>query len=462
MSATIVPTWIQQAKSILVTGLGEVLNNLSESSPTSSNVYQGVVLSMLDYMTLADILLLQTDLNNITALYSEVDIPSTYPAVTNRLQGIANLLNGPLSFNINNIYANINYQNLYGGFSIWPKTVTQLIPTLFSWYNEVPVTTTSFVECAAETATQWQEFSQLGSLTAPQTNTAAHMAMIAQYVADYAQYVYINPTANPFGSFQALWSQLGALKAYFVHTSYTFMDFMASYRQSYDVMRAIALLFAFSNAGVFASSSTVQNSTINLATLRDGETLQAFAQRTTGNFENWVTIAQINNLVPPYVNYGPTPIPGTVMPGQSLFLPPGPSTIPTSYNQNILGTDLNFGPPYGDMPPFTGDIDFLTGTANYLTALLRRVLTQIRTYPYNSQYGSRLPGEVGNAYSEAETGRLAAYLKATLLQDPRTASVPSITASFAPQTQTFSATASVVPIGNNPPLPFNVSVSSNG
>jgi hypothetical protein len=459
MAATIIPTWIQEAKNILVTGLGKVLPDLS--SATSADVYQGVVKSMLDYMTLSDVLLLQADIQTVEALFDGYSIPAGYPAVENRLQGMSNLLNSILNFNVGVIYSQVNFQNLYAGNSIWPSTVQKMLPNLLLWYGEVPVSTTSIPDCASEVATQFSEFASYPGLSASQQDTISHMAEIANYISNYTQFVYFNPQ-NAFPSFQALWSQVAVIKSYFLHSSYTFMDFMAPYRQSYDVMRGIAALFAIANSSIYASSSTISNSTINLDTLRQGETLQSFAQRTTGSFENWETIAQINNLVPPYINTGTTPIPNLIMYGQSLFLPPGPQQVPTSYSQNILGTDFNFGPPFGDIPSWNGDIPLVTGVANYLIALLRRVLTPLRSYPYNSEYGSKLPSEAGQAYSTSETKRLAAYLKTALLMDPRTASVPAVAANFAPDTQTFSAAAQVTPVGSNTPVTLNIQVSSNG
>lgn len=457
MSGSVIPVWIQEAKNVLVNGLGEVLPTLSSS--TSENVYQGVVLSMLDYITLSDVLLLQADITNVESIFDGVVIPSTYPAVQNRINGMSNMLSKVLNFNIGNVYQDVNYTNLYMGESIFPSVVSNMIPSLIGWYGEIPVVETSLPDCASEVASQFSEYATNRSLTPAQQDVISHMSSIATYLSNYTNLLYVSET-NPFPSFQAMWSQLIALKSYFLHSSYSYSNFMADYRQGYDVIRGIALLFAISNAGVFSSSSTVENSTVTLETLRQGETLQSFAQRTTGSFENWATIAQINNLSPPYINTGITPIPGLIMYGQKLFLPPGPQQVPTSYPQNILGTDLDFGPPGGDIPVWGGDIPLISGVSNYLLALLRRVMTPIKTYPYDSEYGSRLPYEVGRVSSTSETGRLASYLKATIRNDPRTADVSNVDAVFSLQTQSFSASCQVVPIGLTTPVNFSAQVSS--
>lgn len=457
MSAPIIPTWIVQAKQILITGLGKVLPNLNQN--TSPEVFSGVVASMLDYLTFSDVLLLREYLQKNVGLFNTTSIPAEYPAVSNRISGMENLLSTVLDFNASILDSEVNFANILNGQSIWPTTVQNLLPSLLSWYGETPVDS-AIPASVQETAAEFQDFATQPGFSAPQQDVINHMALIAGYQVNYAQYLSINPN-NPFPSYQGLWSQVIALPAYFMGCQYSYANFMEAYRQQYDVIRMIGILFAVSNAAIYSTQSTLANSTVSLATLRQGETLQSFAQRTTGSFENWIEIAEINNLLPPYINTGTTPIPNTVTYGQNLYLPPGPSSVPTSYTKTILGTDLNFGQPFGDAPNWTGDLSTVSGLDNYVLALLRRVFTPLRTYPYNAEYGSRLPLEVGKTTSPAESARLGSYLRTTLLSDPRTAAVPSVSASFSQQYQALTATAEVVPIGQNTPQTLTVKVQTN-
>ncbi len=83
MSAPIIPTWIVQAKQILITGLGKVLPNLNQN--TAPEVFSGVVASMLDYLTFSDVLLLREYLQKNVGLFNTTSIPAEYPAVSNRI-----------------------------------------------------------------------------------------------------------------------------------------------------------------------------------------------------------------------------------------------------------------------------------------------------------------------------------------------------------------------------------------
>ena len=155
------------------------------------------------------------------------------------------------------------------------------------------------------------------------------------------------------------------------------------------------------------------------------------AARTTGNYEDWTTIAALNGLVPPYV--GQNSAPGIAGWGTQLVLPtPGVQTSSTgaipSYNDNFLGIDLYTGPINGSMPTWQGDFQTINGYNNLAWALGRRIQTTQGNLIYHPDYGSRIPPQVGQVQTNQTAGHIAAYGKSAILSDPRVASVPQATA----------------------------------
>ena len=191
-----------------------------------------------------------------------------------------------------------------------------------------------------------------------------------------------------------------------------------------------------------------QQTTLQLATLMSGDTLLDFAARNTGNFEDWQTVAQINNLTPPYP--GPTNLADA---GHQLIVPQtGAAVIPgaplPTYSANVLGIDVDFGPINGTMPTWTGDYNLIAGFPNFARAIGRRLQTPLGSLIYHSTFGCRIPAEIGAIQGITEAARLAAFGTSALLADPRTGEVRSASASVSGQSVgTF--TGVVLPIGPN-------------
>jgi hypothetical protein len=200
------------------------------------------------------------------------------------------------------------------------------------------------------------------------------------------------------------------------------------------------------------------------AILYNGDTLLDLAARETGNFENWIQVAGINNLTPPYP--GPTNQ-AVAQSGRQLYMPGssvqvGSSGTPPSYPNDAMGTDYWFGPINGIQPAWNGDIPLITGLLNFAAALGRRIQTPIGALTYHQEYGSRIPGEVGAVQAADEAAKLAAFGKAALAADKRTGRILSATASVQPG---FLATfAGVVnPIGpSQNPVQIVASITPNG
>lgn len=171
------------------------------------------------------------------------------------------------------------------------------------------------------------------------------------------------------------------------------------------------------------------------ATLRNTESLADLAARTTGNFENWTTLANLNEIQPPY----PGPSNQTLaLQGKQLFTSKTPGILPdpdssgVSYLINVLGADWDWGPINGTQPPWTGDINIITGYYNFARSIGRRLQTPLGALIYHKNYGDRIPGEVGAIQSADEAARLLQYGRSAILSDPRTGLILSSQASTQP------------------------------
>lgn len=194
----------------------------------------------------------------------------------------------------------------------------------------------------------------------------------------------------------------------------------------------------------FRTSNVSQPTT---ATLNNGESLQDLAARATGNFEDWTAIVTANGIRPPYPGATQQAL---ALSGTALFLSgngifASGATAPT-YAANVLGTDWDFGPVNGAQPAWLGDIQLITGYLNYARAIGRRLQTALGTLIYHTQYGSRIPPEVGAVQSATEASRLLQYGKSAIAADPRTGSILGASGSVQPGFQAnFSAL--IQPIG---------------
>lgn len=234
--------------------------------------------------------------------------------------------------------------------------------------------------------------------------------------------------------------------------------------QEQAVLRNAMLNAANQIADLLLSLRQPLFSNVNLTVLRVGETLIDVAARELGNFELWPEIATLNGLSPPYV--GPVAMPGIAAFGSELLLPnPGASVSSLgnkpSYSINFLGTDLYLGPINGDMPPWTGDFQIISGLSNLKSSLGRRLQTTQGTLIYHKNFGSRIPPEVGNIMTDATAQHINAFGKSALQSDPRVQRVlQSQTIANASGVGQIDFTASVLPSGfSTTPLAINEVIS---
>lgn len=212
------------------------------------------------------------------------------------------------------------------------------------------------------------------------------------------------------------------------------------------------------------SLRTVINSAPMTAILTNNDTLLDLAARETGDFENWVKIASINSLKPPY----PGPTNQTLaQKGRQLYLPGssvtiGASDVAPSYPNDAMGTDYWFGPINGNQPMWKGDIPLITGLINFAGALGRRLQTPIGSLVYHQEYGSRIPAEVGSIQTIDEANRIAAYGKAALAADKRTGQILSAKAAVFPGSlATFAGVVTPIGPGTNP-VQINTQITPTG
>jgi hypothetical protein len=261
----------------------------------------------------------------------------------------------------------------------------------------------------------------------------------------------------------AMWNQLSALPALLIDAAILSNAPFSLANQQAAVIRN-AIITAMQQIAVFLlilRKPTTQQ--INVATVQSGDNLMDVAARSLGDFEQWSAIAEVNGLIPPYVSSVPGS--GVTSPGQKLLMPTGgvavsPVGTAPNYLINFLGVDFYVGPINQPMPPWTGDFQTIAGYQNFAWALGRRLQTPLGALIYHGDYGSRIPGEVGNVQTNNEAQRVAAFGKSALLADPRTASVPSATATFGPN-QSVQFQGDVIPQGfGADPVSLNETIGS--
>jgi hypothetical protein len=237
------------------------------------------------------------------------------------------------------------------------------------------------------------------------------------------------PIASNFAALNA-WNQVVTLPGICAAGSVLANSPASQQGQQSAVIRYAMLTLALQVATFLLILRQPTTTTVNTTTLRNNETLMDVAARTLGDFEQWQAIAAINGLYPPYT--GAVAAPGVAAWGSQLILPaPGTQlsslgAVP-SYAANVLGTDIYVGPLGGAMPPWTGDYQLITGLKNLSWALGRRIQTSLSSLIYHTDYGSRIPPEVGAIETSVEAQRIAAYGDSAIQADSRVASVVSST-----------------------------------
>lgn len=316
---------------------------------------------------------------------------------------------------------------------------------------EVPAAFSGFAQASA---TAWQTVANAvlmlqGSLTTTAYDTAVRQQEVGQSVANRIA-AWASGLVYNTGSAAQPWNTLVVLPLMLADAAAFDSAPYDDLNQQSGVIRYALLTAANQLALLLLSLRQPAIGVTNLATLLNNDTLLDFANRNTGDFENWTGIASANGLLPPWTG------PAGAAYGSQLFIPapgtaaPTPGVAQPTYAANVLGTDYYFGPLNGDMPAWTGDYQLITGYQNLAISLGRRLQTTLGTLVYHSDFGSRIPPEVGNVQDTLTAGHIAAYGQSALLSDPRTGSVVSATATIpAGGLGLVSFNGLVLPIGQN-------------
>lgn len=372
-----------------------------------------------------------SELVNLQAIEAlPLSVPSSVTAaLTNRTTAISNAIIG-----LNSIIPSATVTTV-------PILLNQNISTiatcdLLSFFNnfdyETPPTGTTNSNLIAAAQTLASDFNTLALAISGYQGTQTTL-----YDTAYRLYVTAQMTADILSSFTSgalstslsstsNWNQLVTVPAL---VSDAYMIATPPYTvaaQQEEIIRYLLLTLSLQLAWYLLILRQPGSGNINLATVMQGQSLMDVAAQNLGNFEEWTNIASINNLYPPYV--GTTASPGIVAWGNQVVLPSGDATqapigtIP-NYATNFLGVDLYLGQINGDMPPWSGDFQTISGYNNLNISLGRRLQTTIGSLIYHSTYGSRIPPQVGVPQTSATAGLITTFGNSAILSDPRVASI---------------------------------------
>lgn len=279
-------------------------------------------------------------------------------------------------------------------------------------------------------------------------DVAIRQALVAGATASILQQLTSGPFAADVDGLNT-WNQIVTVPAFTMCADMLAGTPYTEELQQQAALRNVMLSTAGQVAVYMLTQRQPQTAQVRVTTLLTGESLMDVASRTLGNFEQWIDIAELNGLVPPYVGVNSSP--GIAGWGSRLILPtPGAAVsalgVPPSYTVNYLGIDLYIGPINGEMPHWRGDFETILGYSNLRWALGRRIQTTQGSLIYHPQYGSRIPPEVGAVQDNATAGHVAAFGKSAILADPRVERVLSATATLKTGSQ-IAFVASVQPGG---------------
>lgn len=162
-----------------------------------------------------------------------------------------------------------------------------------------------------------------------------------------------------------------------------------------------------------------------------GDTLQKIAARELGNADRWPDLANINNLMPPYITDDAALSSSRVLlsggtlivPAQSKLSEASDSTDPDKIYQLDMG--LSDGELTADE---NGDFVVFNGRDNLKQALVHRVDVERGELMWHPEYGSLHRALIGTVNGPTAGTLAAKYVEATLKADPRVQEVTSVEA----------------------------------
>lgn len=167
------------------------------------------------------------------------------------------------------------------------------------------------------------------------------------------------------------------------------------------------------------------------AQIHYGETLQVFAARTLNDAAQWVQIAALNNLAPPYVSA----LPGYRMAvyGDTLLIPgvTQDNTPTLTSAEDVLQRDIALSQKGLLTANEKGDFSLVAGRDNLGQALGVRVTTEPGELLYHLEYGCLAANLKGERADPVNALLAQSYVHRAVSEDDRVASIDAATSSLA-------------------------------
>jgi len=159
---------------------------------------------------------------------------------------------------------------------------------------------------------------------------------------------------------------------------------------------------------------------------RVNDTLQIIAARELNDAARWIDIAEVNDLVPPYLTgISSEAGPQVKLFGQLIIVPAARAEISAQADPDLVfGTDvlLSNGDIVADAK---GDVAVVSGRANLRQALEHRITTDLEELLFHQDYGCGAARLKGASNSPTASSLAAEYVRAAVAADPRVAQVDS-------------------------------------
>lgn len=185
-------------------------------------------------------------------------------------------------------------------------------------------------------------------------------------------------------------------------------------------------------------------------TVRQGDNMQIISQRTLGDSKRWIEIADLNNLIYPFI--GSSRSEGVVEFGDEINIPSTEDEDEVSLiedEEGLLDSDIlldynKFAISYANDGEFVvtdGDLETVQGVDCLMQDITNRLSTPLGTLPYHPRYGSEIMDMIGNKMDIDWVEKAAVEVSRTLLSDDRIIDVQDVTVSASRGTVTITSTA---------------------
>lgn len=183
---------------------------------------------------------------------------------------------------------------------------------------------------------------------------------------------------------------------------------------------------------------------VRLSEVRHGDNLRRIALRELGTAALWVQLALLNGLRPPYVVQSEAErADGLLVAGDMIKVPAPDAYVSADADpEGVFGRDLRI--TGGQLVADGGDLAIIGGMDNLMQALKNRVSVAKRELAYHPEYGNYAHQLKGGKLGPAIASLVALYVKSSLLEDSRVASVASCVATV--EGDALRVDAKVVPI----------------